>query len=62
VSHDNGVLLEGEVDPDACTVECPRHGAKFDLRTGKAPEPARVRPGRHLPVSVEGDVIRVEVD
>src|SRR5690606_28137502 len=32
-SHDNGDLMEGEVDTEACTVECPRHGSVFDLRT-----------------------------
>jgi 3-phenylpropionate/trans-cinnamate dioxygenase ferredoxin component len=33
-THDDGPLGEGELD-DA-QVECPRHGARFDLRTGKA--------------------------
>ena len=48
-SHDDGSLLEGEVDPETCTVECPRHGSVFDLRTGKPAESSRVRPRRHLP-------------
>ena len=34
-SHDDGYLIEGEVDQATCTVECPRHGSVFDLRTGK---------------------------
>jgi len=34
-SHDDGPLAEGELDQDACTVECPRHGSLFDLETGK---------------------------
>ena len=34
-SHDDGELVEGEFDEDDCTVECPRHGSLFDLRTGK---------------------------
>ena len=34
-SHDNGPLAEGEFDQDQCTVECPRHGSLFDLKTGK---------------------------
>ena len=33
-SHDDGPLCEG--DRDGLTVECPRHGATFDLRTGDA--------------------------
>ena len=33
-SHDEASLAEGEVFQ--ATVECPRHGAAFDLRTGEA--------------------------
>ena len=33
-SHDDGPLGEGEVE--AYEITCPRHGAHFDLRTGKA--------------------------
>ena len=33
-SHDDGPLGDGEVDGHA--IICPRHGAKFDLRNGKA--------------------------
>ncbi len=32
-SHDNGPLGEGDLDGEE--VICPRHGARFDLRTGK---------------------------
>ena len=35
-SHDDGPLCEGEWVPDVCQVVCPRHGARFDLRTGNA--------------------------
>jgi 3-phenylpropionate/trans-cinnamate dioxygenase ferredoxin subunit len=34
-SHDDGPLAEGEFDAEACTVECPRHGSLFDLRSGR---------------------------
>ena len=33
-SHDDGPLGDGEVDGHA--IACPRHGAKFDLKNGKA--------------------------
>jgi 3-phenylpropionate/trans-cinnamate dioxygenase ferredoxin subunit len=33
-SHDDGPLCEG--DREGFEIECPRHGAHFDLRTGKA--------------------------
>jgi 3-phenylpropionate/trans-cinnamate dioxygenase ferredoxin subunit len=32
-SHDDGPLGEGELD--GFEVSCPRHGAEFDVRTGK---------------------------
>ena len=34
-THDGGPLAEGEI-VDTYEVECPRHGARFDIRTGKA--------------------------
>jgi 3-phenylpropionate/trans-cinnamate dioxygenase ferredoxin subunit len=33
-SHDDGPLAEGEVQ--GTHIECPRHGARFDLENGKA--------------------------
>jgi 3-phenylpropionate/trans-cinnamate dioxygenase ferredoxin subunit len=61
-SHDDGPLAEGEFDPDTCTVECPRHGSLFDLRTGKPMTLPAYVPVDTFPVVVEGDVIKLEVD
>jgi len=61
-SHDDGVLLEGIVDPERCTVECPRHGSLFDLRTGKPLTLPAYVPVETFPVSVEDGVIKLEVD
>jgi 3-phenylpropionate/trans-cinnamate dioxygenase ferredoxin component len=61
-SHDNGDLMEGEVDTAACTVECPRHGSLFDLRTGKPLNLPAYVPIDTFPVAVEDGMIRVEVD
>ncbi len=33
-SHDGQAMTDGPVH--GCEIECPRHGARFDLRTGKA--------------------------
>jgi 3-phenylpropionate/trans-cinnamate dioxygenase ferredoxin subunit len=56
-THDNGPVAEGELD--ACVIECPRHGARFDITTGAVLSmPAVV----DLPVydlKVEGDDIRL---
>jgi 3-phenylpropionate/trans-cinnamate dioxygenase ferredoxin subunit len=61
-SHDNGTLAEGEVDPEACTVECPRHGSLFDLHTGKPLTLPAYVPVDTFPVVVEDDLIKVEVE
>jgi len=61
-SHDGGDLLEGEVDWDACTVECPRHGSVFDLRSGKPLNLPAYVPVETFAVAVEDGVIRVKVD
>ena len=34
-SHDDGPLAEGEFDPEEFVVTCPRHGSRFDIRTGR---------------------------
>jgi 3-phenylpropionate/trans-cinnamate dioxygenase ferredoxin component len=60
-SHDDGPLAEGPFDTADCSVECPRHGSRFDLRTG-APKtlPAYV-PVDTFPVLVEDGLIKLEV-
>lgn len=61
-SHDGGVLVDGELDVERCTVECPRHGSLFDLRTGKPLTLPAYVPVDTFGVLVEGDMIKLEVD
>jgi 3-phenylpropionate/trans-cinnamate dioxygenase ferredoxin subunit len=61
-SHDNGPLVEGELDSERCTVECPRHGSLFDLKSGKPLTLPAYRPVDTFPVIVEDDTIKLEVD
>ena len=61
-SHDNGTLVEGELDQESCTVECPRHGSRFDLRTGKPLTLPAYVPVETFPVTIEDDMIKVEVE
>jgi len=61
-SHDHGELLEGSFDPAACTVECPRHGSLFDLRSGKPTTLPAYVPVETFPVLVEDGVIKLEVE
>jgi 3-phenylpropionate/trans-cinnamate dioxygenase ferredoxin subunit len=61
-SHDNGSLVDGDLDEEHCAVECPRHGSLFDLRTGKPLNLPAYVPVDTFPVVVQDGVIRVEVD
>ena len=61
-SHDNGTLVEGELDQEACTVECPRHGSRFDLRSGKPLTLPAYVPVETFPVTIEDDTIKLEVE
>ena len=60
-SHDDGPLAEGEFDPEACTVECPRHGSLFDLKTGNPKTLPAYVPVETFPVFVEDGVVKLEV-
>ncbi len=56
-SHDDGPVAEGDLkDFD---IECPRHGAHFDLRTGKALSLPAVVDIPAYPVRVEAEEIQV---
>ncbi|MDQ3933351.1 MAG: non-heme iron oxygenase ferredoxin subunit [Actinomycetota bacterium] len=61
-SHDDGPLVEGELDQDACTIECPRHGSRFDLRSGRPLTLPAYQPVDTFQVSVDAGIIRVEID
>jgi 3-phenylpropionate/trans-cinnamate dioxygenase ferredoxin subunit len=61
-SHDDGTLVEGELDQGSCTIECPRHGSRFDLRTGRPITLPAYQPVDTFPVSVDDGMIRVEID
>src|SRR5512143_1428611 len=56
-THDDGPVAEGELDE--YIIECPRHGAKFDIRTGKVKQLPAVVPIPIYAVKVEGDTVLV---
>jgi nitrite reductase/ring-hydroxylating ferredoxin subunit len=58
-SHAMAYLSEGEL-LENCQVQCPDHGAVFDLRTGEALALPAVAPVETYGVTVEGDDIYVE--
>lgn len=56
-THDGGGLAGGAIDD--CTVACPRHGAKFCLRTGEALTPPAYEPVRTYRTRVNDGTIEV---
>ena len=60
-SHDDGPLAEGEHDPEEGTAICPRHGAKFDIRTGAALSLPAVMPVETFPVRVDDGIVKVTI-
>lgn len=52
-THDGGPLAEGEVEDDV--VICPRHGARFSIKTGAALSFPAITPVETYPVKVEGE-------
>lgn len=59
-THDGGILTGGKVTGH--TVECPRHGAQFDIRTGAVVRMPAYVGVETYPVLVEGDEIFIGID
>jgi 3-phenylpropionate/trans-cinnamate dioxygenase ferredoxin subunit len=61
-SHDDGPLAEGILHEADGTIECPRHGALFDLRTGAPKTLPAYEPVDTFAVHLDGDLITLEVE
>ena len=61
-SHDDGPLVEGILNQEDCTLECPRHGSRFDLRTGKPKTLPAYEPIETFDVTLEDGKVKVEVN
>jgi 3-phenylpropionate/trans-cinnamate dioxygenase ferredoxin subunit len=59
-THDGGTLGEGELD--GLCVECPRHGARFDLFSGQVMALPAVVPVTAYPTRVADGRIEVDLD
>ena len=57
-THDGGPLDQGELD--GTQIECPRHGARFDVCTGRALTLPAVRPVHRYDVEVRGDQVYLD--
>ena len=58
-THDRGPLDQGELV--GREIECPRHGARFDVTTGRPTRLPAVRPVRTYKVAVSDGSVTVEV-
>jgi 3-phenylpropionate/trans-cinnamate dioxygenase ferredoxin subunit len=59
-THDGGELASGELH--GYEIECPRHGARFDIATGEALCPPAYEPTATFPVKVEDGIIYTRDD
>ena len=59
-THDDGPLAAGYLQGDQ--IECPRHGARFDVRTGAVKSLPAIVPIPTFPVQVDGDDVLVDVE
>ncbi|MBI5595053.1 MAG: non-heme iron oxygenase ferredoxin subunit [Elusimicrobia bacterium] len=57
-THDDGPLGEGSLKGGE--LECPRHGARFDVKSGAALRMPAVVPVRTFPVKVVAGTVEVE--
>ena len=56
-THDGGPLAEGQLS--GCEIMCPRHGARFDVRTGQALCMPAVEPVAVHATEIRGDDVYV---
>ena len=59
-THDGASFDSGELDGNE--IECPRHGARFDVTTGRATCLPAIVPVKVYPVQIENGEIRIQVD
>jgi 3-phenylpropionate/trans-cinnamate dioxygenase ferredoxin component len=59
-THDGGPLAEGKLF--GCEIECPRHGARFDVRTGRPLCMPAIEPVTVHAVQVRGDDVLVALN
>ncbi len=59
-THDGGPLAEGELI--GCEIECPRHGARFDVRTGLPLSMPAIEPVAVHAIDMRGEDVFVAID
>ena len=60
-SHDDGPLAEGDFDAEDAVVVCPRHGSRFDIRTGRPLTLPAYQPVDIFAVVVDDGWVKVDI-
>lgn len=60
-THSYADLGDGYLDPDDCSIECPLHGARFQIATGAVLALPAYGPLVVYPVTVDGDDLIVDI-
>ena len=60
-SHDDGPLAEGDFDAEDAVVVCPRHGSRFDIRTGRPLTLPAYEPVDTFAVVVDDGRVKVDI-
>lgn len=60
-THDGGPLSDGELDCTDFSISCPRHGAKFDIRSGVQMTMPATEPTIMHEAKIEGGAIYVKI-
>ena len=61
-THDGGPLSDGPLDAAAGTIACPRHGAKFDVKSGAALTMPATKPTVSHEVKIDGEIVLVRLN
>ena len=61
-THQYAELHEGYIDASECSIECPLHGARFNLQTGRVLCVPATEPAKTYQVEVEGDEVYIRLE
>ena len=59
-THDEGPVAEGPLEGDV--IECPRHGAKFNIKTGNVLCMPAITPIRTFPARLRGTEVELQIE
>ncbi len=59
-THEDCAFEDGPITDEE--IECPRHGARFNVRSGRATRLPAIRPLKTFPTRVESDRIMIHIE